>query len=127
MELARLWLDAAGPQAVIEALAPALPGLVVDEATAEARVGFDAHSGGVRNHDVLAYGHVAAGTTPPSVRCVTSCSRLLPARWPQPETTPSRPPSWRTMSARHGAELAVKHSVPCWIAVVETPALISSA
>lgn len=63
MELARLWLDEAGggSQAVIEALAPALPGLVIDEAVAEAQVAFDAYPGGVRNHDVLAYGHVAAG------------------------------------------------------------------
>lgn len=61
MELARLWLYGTGPQAVIEALAPALPGLVLDEAVAEARVAFDAYPGGVRNHDVLAYGHVAAG------------------------------------------------------------------
>ena len=61
MELARLWLDGAGPQAVTEGLASVLPGLVLDEAIAEARVAFDAYAGGVRNHDVLAYGHVAAG------------------------------------------------------------------
>lgn len=63
MELARLWLDGtgAGPQAVIEALAPALPGLVLDDAVAEAQVAFDGFAGGVRNHDVLAYGHVPAG------------------------------------------------------------------
>jgi hypothetical protein len=63
MELARLWLDeaGAGPQAVIDALAPALPDLVLDEGIAEARIAFDAYPGGVRNHDVLAYGHVHAG------------------------------------------------------------------
>lgn len=63
MELARLWLDEAGtgPRAVVETLAPVLPGLVLDDAVAEAQVAFDAYPGGVRNHDVLAYGHVADG------------------------------------------------------------------
>lgn len=54
MELTRLWLNGAGPEAVMEALAPVLPGLVLDRAVAEARVAFDAYRGGVRNHDVLA-------------------------------------------------------------------------
>ncbi len=61
MELARLWLDGAGSQAVVDALAPALPGLVLDEAVAEEQVRFDAYAGGVRNHDVLTWGHTQAG------------------------------------------------------------------
>jgi hypothetical protein len=61
MELARLWLDGSGPQTVTRALASVLPGLVLDEAVAEARIAFDGYAGGVRNHDVLAFGHVAAG------------------------------------------------------------------
>lgn len=61
VELARLWLDGAGAQTVTDVLAPVLPGLCLDEATAEAQVAFDRYGGGVRNHDVLAYGHVDAG------------------------------------------------------------------
>lgn len=63
MALARLWLDEAraGSQAVIDALAPALPDLVLGEGIAEAQVAFDAYPGGVRNHDMLACGHVDGG------------------------------------------------------------------
>lgn len=39
-ELARLWLTAAGPAAVVDALRPALPGVVLCEAIAEAQTRF---------------------------------------------------------------------------------------
>jgi hypothetical protein len=219
MELARLWLDGAGPQAVIEALAPVLPRLVLDEAIAEAQVAFDAYPGGVRNHDVLAYGHVAAGGVVVGVEGkvnesldATIARKYQDAARPLPpgkstnlgkrvdalllaiagrslQDDPSlgalryqlfsavagtlaaarddtvaaavvvhlvRTPLAKkakfaaaraavadfahalnldadspvigplTLHARPGGELAVKHSVPCWIKVVETPALVTT-
>src|SRR3954447_15272204 len=60
-ELARLWLGAAGPQAIVDALAPVFEGLVLERAVAEAQVSFDRYAGGVRNHDVLAFGRTSVG------------------------------------------------------------------
>ena len=62
MALARLWLDGAGRSASRHRRARAgAARLVLDEGVAEAQVAFDAYPGGVRNHDVLACGHVDAG------------------------------------------------------------------
>jgi len=54
-ELAKLWLHGHGPAAARCARArPARP--VSNRAIAEAKIGFDTYAGGVRNHDVLAFG-----------------------------------------------------------------------
>jgi hypothetical protein len=60
-ELARLWLGGQGPAAVQAALEPVLPGLTFNEAVAEAQIAFDDYAGGVRNHDVLAFGTAQVG------------------------------------------------------------------
>ena len=60
-ELARLWLSGRGPAAVYAALEPVLPGLTFNRAVAEAQISFDSYEGGVRNHDVLAYGSTSLG------------------------------------------------------------------
>ena len=60
-ELARLWLAGAGHRHVQVALADVIPGLQIEQAIAEAQVSFDEYEGGVRNHDVLAYGSCDAG------------------------------------------------------------------
>jgi hypothetical protein len=60
-ELARLWLTGAGPRRVEAALVDVIPGLRIEHAIAEAQVSFDQYEGGVRNHDVLAYGPWAGG------------------------------------------------------------------
>ncbi len=60
-ELGWLWLIGSGAEACQDALQPVMPGFCVTEAVAEARVEFDDHPGGVRNHDVLAYGTADAG------------------------------------------------------------------
>ena len=60
-ELGRLWLSGQEPAAVCAALEPALPGLTLHTAIAEAQVSFDSYAGGVRNHDVLAYGAANCG------------------------------------------------------------------
>ncbi len=60
-ELGRLWLSGEGPAAVCAALEPALPGLTLNTAIAEAQISFDSYAGGVRNHDVLAYGAANGG------------------------------------------------------------------
>lgn len=61
MELARLWLAGVGPSAITELLAAVLPGFTITRAVAEARVAFDRYPGGVRNHDVLAWGQADLG------------------------------------------------------------------
>jgi hypothetical protein len=60
-ELARLWLAGEGAVAVQGALRSVLADLHLVEAIAEAQISFDGYRGGVRNHDVLAYGHAAVG------------------------------------------------------------------
>ena len=60
-ELARLWLSGEGAAVVVDALAPVVPGLRITEAIAEAQISFDAFPGGVRNHDVLAFGDSPEG------------------------------------------------------------------
>jgi hypothetical protein len=60
-ELARLWLARAGHRHVEAALVDVIPGLRIDQAIAEAHVSFDKYEGGVRNHDVLAYGQCDGG------------------------------------------------------------------
>ena len=60
-ELGRLWLSGRGPAVASTALAPALPGLTITRAIAEAQISFDQYPGGVRNHDVLAYGTADCG------------------------------------------------------------------
>jgi hypothetical protein len=60
-ELARLWLAGQGPRRVEYALAPVIPGLRIERAIAEAQVSFDSYEGGVRNHDVLAFGPYDGG------------------------------------------------------------------
>jgi hypothetical protein len=60
-ELARLWLSGDGQRAVTDALAPVIPGLQITQAIAEAQTSFDAYPGGVRNHDVLAFGNSGIG------------------------------------------------------------------
>ena len=55
-ELARLWLAGAGHRHVEAALVDVIPGLRIKQAIGEAQVSFDNYEGGVRNHDVLAYG-----------------------------------------------------------------------
>lgn len=60
-ELARLWLAGAGHRHVETALTDVIPGLRIEQAIAEARVSFDRYEGGVRNHDVLAYGPCDGG------------------------------------------------------------------
>jgi hypothetical protein len=60
-ELARLWLVGEGPVAVQAALRPVLGELHLVGAIAEAQVSFDRYEGGVRNHDVLAYGYTPVG------------------------------------------------------------------
>jgi hypothetical protein len=60
-ELARLWLSGQGAPAVCAALEPVLPGLRLNKAVAEAQISFDSYAGGVRNHDVLAYGAADCG------------------------------------------------------------------
>lgn len=60
-ELARLWLEGLGAGSVEDALPPAFADLRITEAVAEGQTTFDRYAGGVRNHDVLAYGRVPAG------------------------------------------------------------------
>ena len=60
-ELARLWLGGAGHRHVEAALVDVIPGLRIEQAIAEAQVSFDKYEGGVRNHDVLAYGPCDGG------------------------------------------------------------------
>jgi hypothetical protein len=60
-ELARLWLAGAGHRYVEGALVDVIPGLRIEQAIAEAQVSFDKYAGGVRNHDVLAYGRCDGG------------------------------------------------------------------
>ena len=60
-ELARLWLEGQGADAVIDLLQPVLPELTLSKATAEAKTAFDSYPGGVRNHDVLAFGSADIG------------------------------------------------------------------
>jgi hypothetical protein len=60
-ELARLWLTGTGHEHVQAALGEVIPGLQIELAIAEAQVSFDPYRGGVRNHDVLAYGPFDGG------------------------------------------------------------------
>jgi hypothetical protein len=60
-ELARLWLAGRGPRDVEAALVDVIPGLRIEQAIAEAQISFDEYEGGVRNHDVLAYGSCDGG------------------------------------------------------------------
>jgi hypothetical protein len=60
-ELARLWLAGEGAAVVQAALRSVLTDLHLVEAIAEAQISFDSYEGGVRNHDVLAYGYTAVG------------------------------------------------------------------
>lgn len=61
-ELARLWLSGHGKRYVEEALVDVIPGLRIERVIAEAKISFDDYDGGVRNHDVLAYGSCASGS-----------------------------------------------------------------
>lgn len=63
-ELAKSWIGGDGPDALIALLntRPETANLRIDEAVAEAQVGFDSYPGGKRNHDLLIHGRTAGGS-----------------------------------------------------------------
>ena len=63
-ELAKAWIGGAGPDALIALLntCPETANLRIEEAVAEAQVGFDSYPGGKRNHDLLIHGRTAGGS-----------------------------------------------------------------
>ncbi|MCA1699040.1 MAG: hypothetical protein LC790_09130 [Actinobacteria bacterium] len=62
-ELANAWIGGDGPDALIALLntRPETANLRIEEAVAEAQVGFDSYPGGKRNHDLLIRGQTAGG------------------------------------------------------------------